>query len=78
MLLMNVSLLIAAEAYFFSLDRKEAKDQNRKKLPPTGHYLWPAFLSGHRSFDMEYACTVSEATSACPYKPNATQNCGLA
>jgi hypothetical protein len=46
---MNVSQLIAAEAYFFSLDSKEAKDQDRKKLPPTGLYLWPAFLSGHRS-----------------------------
>jgi hypothetical protein len=65
--LMNVSLLIAAGAYYFFLDEKVTKTDRRelmntyknrqqvnksrqKKASPTGLYLWPAFLSGRRSF----------------------------
>jgi hypothetical protein len=43
---MNVSLLIAAEAYYFSLDGKVTKDQDKKMLPRTSLYLLARFFVG--------------------------------
>ncbi|MGN6180620.1 MAG: hypothetical protein ACTHNW_15655 [Mucilaginibacter sp.] len=45
---MYSSLTISSTAhcrlgYFFSLDRKEAKDQAGKNLPPAGHAPGPVF-----------------------------------
>ncbi|WP_183573289.1 hypothetical protein HDF18_06990 [Mucilaginibacter sp. X5P1] len=38
--------LIAAKAYFFCLDTKETKSQDKKILPPTGKTRRPALFVG--------------------------------
>jgi len=40
---LDIFPLIAAEAYFFFLDKKETKNQDEKKLQPTGQTPGPLF-----------------------------------
>ncbi|WCT11617.1 hypothetical protein [Mucilaginibacter jinjuensis] len=47
----NGSLLIAAGATYFWLDPKVGKRSRKKNASPLKANAWPAFLSGHRSFD---------------------------
>jgi hypothetical protein len=70
---MKVSLLIAAGAYYFFLDEKVTKNQDKKILPPSRPLPYgPGFLSG-----LSPRLISHRATLFCPLSSEAEATCIL-